>query len=488
MKSISTLTSSTLYRRERNALASPMYRPPNQCASQSRWTKPRHGIATLKFLFITPVVLTLLIVVLDVGKLWLGRNELENTLEVAALAAVKEWGDNGGSGGTLIPREVGNEFAKANTAGGVSVDLSVLDPTLNRNAALSPNENANCPTGVLVFGAITDTDPDVVFNAGATPNCGGAGSVFVDATAQGSLGAVNAWGISFRTDPDPTVNQSLQVDKITINLDPNNTSGGANSFNFSSQTPTLSTNSPATIIASNGSQPDNFGFTQSPNAPTNQVNFNWDTTTDFPTVLEITFNSDTGVETTLGEFIPGTGSGANKLDSGFSPGDRLRFGADIRVGGNQGAGHELGNIGALVTINFSNAGVPDPNPSVGTFFNNQTAGLDRSQDCYDPATLVVDNRGFSHYVVHGRQILDLPCPSTSAANNNGQSFLILSGAGAGGQPFAVRAQAETEIPSVVSQLFGFPLGPYRVQSKATAYYDCTTQEPCLIRIDQFLCN
>lgn len=450
--------------------------------------EPRRGIATLKLLLILPVLLTLLIVVLETGNLWLARIELENSMESAALAAVKEWGDSGGTGGTLTARAVGNEFAKANTASGLSVDLSTIDATLNWDAAIPPNENATCPTGVLIFGAITDTDPEVVFNAGAAPGCGGAGSVFIDATAQGSLGAVNAWGVSFRTDPDPAINASLQVDRIIIDLDPGNTSDGANSFNFSSQLPTLSTNSPETIIASNGSQNDNFGFTQAPNAPTNQVNFIWDTSTDFPTVLEITFNSDTGTENIPGEFIPGTGVNPNKFDAGFSPGDRFRFGADILVGGNQGAGHELGDIGALVTIYFSNAGVPDPDPSIGTFFNNQ-GPLDRSSACIeDPAPVVIDDRGFEHFVVHGRQILDLPCPATSAATNNGQSFLILSGAGAGGQPFAVRAQAEFEIPSLVDQLFGCQLGPYRVQAQSTAYYDCESQEACLIRIDQFLCN
>ena len=448
----------------------------------------RSGIATLKLLLILPVTITLLIVVLEVGNLWLARVELENTLESAALAAVKEWGGGGGSSGTLTARQVGNEFAKANTANGISVDLAAIDPSLNWDSSNPPNQNANCTNGILVFGSITDTDPAVVFNASVAPGCGGAGSVFLDASAQGSLGVDNAWGVSFRTDPDPAINASLRVDRIVIDLDPNNTSGGANSFNFSSQSPTLSQNSPATIIASNGSQNDNFGFTQAPNAPVNQVNFSWDTTTDFPTVLEITFSGDTGTEVNAGEFVPGTGSNPTKFDAGFSPGDRFRFGADILVGGNQGAGHELGDIGALVTIYFSNAGVPEPNPSTGTFFNNQNQRLDRSQDCLDPATVVTDDRGFDHYVVHGRGILDLPCPLTSAATNNGQSYLVLTGGGAGGQAFAVRAQAEFQVPSLVQQLFGSLLGPYSVRAQSTAYFDCSEQDAFLIRVDEFLCN
>lgn len=471
-----------------------MSRPAHPTDRPSKFRSQRRGIAVFKILLLIPVLLILLVFVLEIGNVWIARLEFENALESAALAAVKEWGDDIYNADTATPRQVGNTFAQSNTVRWSPVDLSSLDSTLNldpTDPTGNPNQNANCSTGVMIFGAITAMDPAVVFEAGTAPSCGGSGNVFIDATAQGSLGADNAWGVSFRTDSDPTVNASRRVEKIVIDLDPNNASGGLNSFNFSSQPPTLSSNSPETISASNGSQPDNFGFTQAPNAPTNQVLFNYDTSTDYPTVLEITFTGDFGLETTPGEFIPGDVpflSTTTKVDYGFSPGDRFRFGADILVGGQQGAGHELGDIGAQVTIYFSTNGVADPTPVTGTFFNNQTAGLDRSQDCNDPAIVIEDDRGFDHYVVHGREILDLPCPPTSAASNNGQSFLVLTGAGAGGQHYAVKAQGELQVPMVITQLFGCNLGPFKVQAEAVAYYDCDQRQPCLIRVDQLICN
>ena len=51
-------------------------------------------------------MLVLLSVLLGIASLWLARVELETALEAAALAAVKEWGDQGG-GETFVPRQVG---------------------------------------------------------------------------------------------------------------------------------------------------------------------------------------------------------------------------------------------------------------------------------------------------------------------------------------------------------------------------------------------
>ena len=104
----------------------------------------RSGIALLKILLLIPVVITLLVLVLEVANLWVARLELENALEAAALAAVKEWGDENGANGTFVPRHVGNEFSKANTVRWSPVDLSLLDPDLNWDPSdpdNNPNEN-----------------------------------------------------------------------------------------------------------------------------------------------------------------------------------------------------------------------------------------------------------------------------------------------------------------------------------------------------------
>lgn len=47
---------------------------------------------------------------------------------------------------------------------------------------------------------------------------------------------------------------------------------------------------------------------------------------------------------------------------------------------------------------------------------------------------------------------------------------------------AVIAQGSAPVPSLASSLFGVPLGPYSVQSQATARYNCATTQPDLIRV------
>src|SRR5262249_5101137 len=146
-----------------------------------------------------PCLLALLVTLVGVSNLWLARVELENACEAAAIAAVKQWGDVGG-GETLVPRQVGVEYAEANGIRGSGLAIGT-----NYNAANLQNQNDVCdvgmtpPTGNLIFGTINDDDPDnVIFDAGLAPSCI-SGTVLFDATGSGSgnLEADDAWGISF---------------------------------------------------------------------------------------------------------------------------------------------------------------------------------------------------------------------------------------------------------------------------------------------------
>jgi Flp pilus assembly protein TadG len=123
----------------------------------------RRGAIVVWFIVATPVLLTLLCVMLEVANLYLARQELHNALEAAAQAAVKDWADNGG-GDTLQSRIVGNSYALANTINGVPVDLSSIDPTLNYAGPGQPCNQNTCNSGVLVFGAITSDNPDCEFD------------------------------------------------------------------------------------------------------------------------------------------------------------------------------------------------------------------------------------------------------------------------------------------------------------------------------------
>lgn len=131
----------------------------------------RRGAVTLWMLIWVPTLLVLFSVLVGVANLWLARVELENALEAAALAAVKEWGDENGANGTLTARQIAAGYAQANLVRGEQV---VIATNYDENAL---NQNAQCdlepspPAGNLLFGSIDDvTDPsEVTFRGDLEP-------------------------------------------------------------------------------------------------------------------------------------------------------------------------------------------------------------------------------------------------------------------------------------------------------------------------------
>jgi hypothetical protein len=148
----------------------------------------RRGVVALWTLLMLPVLLVMFVVVVEAVHLWLARVELENALEAAALAAVKDWAESGGtaaSNWTSGARTVGKEYAAANTINKTSVEIDTnLDPSVdpaNPNEA-NPNENETCD-GHLIFGAITGDDP-YYFESDEIPGCGASGNVMYAVRAQ----------------------------------------------------------------------------------------------------------------------------------------------------------------------------------------------------------------------------------------------------------------------------------------------------------------
>ncbi len=422
----------------------------------------RRGISALWLLLFLPLLVIALCLVVEIGNLWIARIELESAAESAALAAVKEWGDANG-GDTLQARTVGQDFAAANSVRRMSVALDDNYDNTNTN----PNDNEECsddpntpPVADLVFGAIDLTDTNnVIFDATEEPACGG-GAVMFDATGQGNLSAENAWGIAFRATNDANINANLTITQIVIDVDPGNT-GDAR---FEPGSTVLSTNmNPAVHDNSGGSQPDNVGLGGSP-----------------PTQVTLAIGGPNNDTLTI-TFAAGS----------FNPGDRFRFGADVRKrqgnGPNfsQASGDDIGQLSATVTVYFALSGTPIMPASTGSFFDNSTNPIDSSNQCFNPGLNVPDPIGQNHLVVHRREVLDLPCPATAAANNNGQSFGDIEGSGSG--IFGVRAQHTKTVPTVCQNLLGVPIGPFAVSAKATAMYDCADREPKLVRIDTFIC-
>jgi len=416
-----------------------------QRRGSQRQARNRKGVVTLWTILTVPALMILLGLVLETGHLWYARVELENGLESAALASVKEWGDAAG-GSTSTPRLVGVEYAAANTINGDPVTIDN-----NHDPVHAPNENATCE-GDLIFGAITTGEAPYVFNAGVRPSCGG-GNVLFDASDEGNLAADDAWGIAYRFHPDTP--SDLVVARVEIDL---RAGGGNGVFDSSTGGPTLSNNLPPHKIRDNSgnSQPDVSGFTDS----ANQIAFSNPETY----VLRIDFFEDLGA------------------DAGFQPGDRIRFGARTRdvVGHVPGAddGDNIGRDHVGITVWFAQAGTLILPPSTAVFVD--TGG--KISQCFDPA---ISDPVTGSLIVNPLGVPDLPCPSTAASKNNGQSYVELLGTGP--NAFAVRAQATVEIPSFWCQLFCLPIGPYRVSSHATAMYNCADGRPRLIRVAEFIC-
>jgi Flp pilus assembly protein TadG len=137
--------------------------------SVRRLSRERRGLATLWLIVAGPALMTLLIFVADVANIWLARVELENALESAALAGVKEWGD-AGFPDTQAARTVAVSYANANTI--VGTPLVITDNYDNGGGA-----NQNGPqTGNLIFAAVTSASSPYNLNAGIVGSCGGGGN------------------------------------------------------------------------------------------------------------------------------------------------------------------------------------------------------------------------------------------------------------------------------------------------------------------------
>lgn len=140
--------------------------------------RSRRGISTLWLILFMPVALIGLLMTIETGRLWLARMEVEDALESAVLAAVIEWGEHNEQAphSTLPARQVAADFAESNTVLGAPFSLG--DASLNHNPGVGQNpgmgqghnnQNASAD-GVLVFGAITQIQPTVIFNPQANPH------------------------------------------------------------------------------------------------------------------------------------------------------------------------------------------------------------------------------------------------------------------------------------------------------------------------------
>lgn len=433
-------------------------------ALASMATAPRKGVAVLWVILMLPVVFLMLVFVAEIGNLWLARVELENALESAALAAVKEWVDASG-GSTLTARQVAQTVAAANTVRGNSVAIG-----LNYTAANLPNENTDgtFPTANQVFGSLSSTSPTVVFASGVAPSCssgggGGtpgtaSGTVLLDVSSVKSLEQDNAWGFNFKA-ADASTTANLTISRIVLNL----RAGGDPDavFDLLTTAPRISDNVGLKIP----SQADVFGVSNAPFILTTvgtvrtwanmQVRFVWDSAV--PYILTINFAP-------LG------------VDTGFAPGDRIRFGARV-ANIPQDDGDGVGVVLTTATVTYAVAGVNAVPDKTATFFNSAFGG--NNPPPLDPDVLP----NSAPYL--------LPNAPGNGLGNDRQSYVEITGngtppSGGSGTDFAVRVQAQVTVSPICSGLSACIPGPFRVHAHTTAYASCADACPKIIRVDQFV--
>ena len=431
--------------------------PPKRMLVRRRSCR-RKGITTLWMIITLPVLLILLCILVGVAQLWLARVELENALEAAALAAVKQWGDASG-GATAPARQVGVDYALVNTVRCEPVEIARnLDPSPTPD---NPNENLTCtvgkadpdngipPTGNLIFGAITEDDPlfPVTFNAGIAGGCTPA-DVFMNVEKEDSGSNVEPrmFGIFFDGGPPNLSIRSVSVTLPILNPYAYFDAGQNPVVSILNVGPDeLNRFNPVVPNDVRGLDPDPTVLVSPPqNSLWTCPNGNGD--------ICFTFDDPIGgsrYRTLTIHFTDETFTSTNDP----STTDFVRFGASVNrlkptpPAGDNNDGDAFGRLNVPVTVTFYDSTTSDTTTASSVFVD-------------------VDEDADGDF-------------------DDGRSEATILGAG-GGAP-AVRAQAKMSVPIPCGEFFGLDFGSYCVFAKATAVYDCGTRGPRLIRVDRFIC-
>lgn len=135
----------------------------------------RRAVATVWTILTVPVVLVGLAGVIELGHLWIVRNELQTSLESAALAGVKTWADLSEADGHSDP----DGFDKTSAARTAAQAAFAVNPIfgdvflLNSNGPMSESpgyDNVSC-AGDIVLGGFTNSSL-AIFSPSANVGCG----------------------------------------------------------------------------------------------------------------------------------------------------------------------------------------------------------------------------------------------------------------------------------------------------------------------------
>ncbi|QDV17786.1 hypothetical protein Pan153_24410 [Gimesia panareensis] len=389
----------------------------------------RRGIAILWLILWGGTFLTFFCVVLEIATLWQAQVELKNSMDSAALAAVKDWGVSG-VGTTNIPRNVGVTYTQANPILG-----TVFTPQTNLGTVSGSNPNANASnTGNFVFGAINGVTAPITFNGNAEVSCA-AGDVTItitDNSAGGGTVNENSILLSFNE------GTNLAIDSVKFIL-PDQTKGPAGAYAYfdSNLAPQVLTPSP-TDITNTG-----WGLNGLDTEPSSH-----DALSPYGNRIWSNPNNNGDIYFTFEDFYaPGEAKSVriNFNGNSFTETDFLNFGVSTNQLGPSGysspypgnVGEAWGYYGVTVEVTFRN-----------TITNTTSIGYGVFVD--DPGT------------------------TSSEATLTG---------GGGGYP-AVLAQATVPVQGFCTSLFGVSF--FNVSAASVAFYDCSTNRTALVNVNSFI--
>lgn len=406
----------------------------------------RRGIATIWVLAAMPVLLTLLVMLVDAGNLWVARTELKNALDAGALSGVKTWGEGGS---TLQARLDAQDAFNTNTILGTQYSLSTV---------VGGCTNGNSPppaTAEILLGTISDAASGFTFDCSGTPGCiVGAFSVTfavdtsavcpTDPTTADTFTRFSAFRIESFTGPvGSTLNSvTLNVGGMQIRRANNTVVADEGHFDFRPPPPVADINSgffPPTVYY--------FGAPPATNGSTTLSGCGL-----FPFTTGLT-------SATHGATSGTTPTSFTWSFAGFDSGDVFVFGADTDCVGPQGATGD-GPCNGTAVQDFG-----------GDFGTDLGAALPKTET---GATVTVNISGSS---VSG----------TLVRVSADRSEVTLAGVLTGGNAFGVRTRKSVSVPSVASSFLGLSVNPYQVTCQSYARFACVTGPPQLVHINSFVC-
>jgi len=415
----------------------------------------RRGVATLWLILALPIFLIILGAILEISNLWLARIQLKNGLDAAALAAVKEWAETPLVANTQPARDVGVSFANANKAGGDPIPLS-------DNSGSGPNQNDTYNDG-LILGAINDSDlTNIEFDAEEIPSCQSIqGRIRVDIfkDSPNSSRTDRLIGIVYEAgDPNVTISAvSVTIPVIGNNVNQQPAFRGDAATASNGQQPIVSITSvddalnpgnpglvPLNPPGGNVETRDIRGMNPSPTSagsgnPANSSRWN---PSNLNGDIEFTFANETA-------------PGSDRFRTIFVNFDQGVFEAPT-VPGDPNS-YEFVRVGAAVGPNFRGGEFGLQGAFINVVFRDSST---------TPPTITI-------------------CTDQFAQVSSSQSEAVCELLGNADAQYGVRAQSRIPISSLFSDLFSIPLGPYYIEARSDAIYDCNLGTPRLVHISEF---